>query len=156
MGMSGSAAQEGMSNDQNRQELLTIEEIESLKEYSVLFDKIMVSKNPAVRNAWKDISLLIGLTEPVREDQSIISTSSRSGPFSRLASQVERSLSISKEINRHVTGLQYQIDELKRENASLVDILQKLIPASSDISEPTVDESPVDTSIFAKVLRGRR
>jgi len=130
MSMSGSA-ESGASYNETKQEFLTIEEINSLKEYGELFDKIMISKNPAVRNAWRDISLLIGLTEPPKDDENdkrIISTSSRSGPFSRLAAQVERSLALGKEVNRHVTGLQYQIDELKKENTNIVGILKKHLP----------------------------
>jgi len=97
-----------------QQDILTKEEIESLKEYCEIFDKIMVSKNPAVREAWKNISLLIGLTQPAseKEDPRVL-PSRHGGPFSRLAQTVERSLMIQKEVTKHVTGLQYQIDQLK-------------------------------------------
>lgn len=104
------------AKEAGQQDILTKEEIETLKEYCETFDKIMVSKNPSVREAWKNISLLIGLTQPVNEKEDTNRIGPRhSGPFSRLASTVERSLMIQKEMTKHVNGLQYQIDTLKNE-----------------------------------------
>jgi hypothetical protein len=118
MSYSGESAQEEGGNNL-KQELLTKEEIDSLKEYCQIFDKIMVSKNPAVREAWKDISLLIGLTEPIEDNGPTTRFSPKfGGPFSRLAQTVERSLMIHNDMNRHVSGLQYQIDQLKKEMKS--------------------------------------
>ena len=103
-----------MVGTNSNKDYLTQEEIDSLKEYCEIFDKLMVSKNPAVREAWKNVSLLVGLTQPAEEkDDGIRINSRNSGPFSRLASTVERSLMIQKEMAKHVNGLQYQIDQLK-------------------------------------------
>lgn len=99
------------------------EDMELLKEYAMLFDKLLDSKNPAVKKAWRDLCLLLVMTEREEINTSnkvpspISKDSGRSTPeiFYNMAVQVERSMRLEKELAVHVQGLQYQIDGLKKQ-----------------------------------------
>jgi len=106
MSISGASEKIGNSNS------LVQEEMEMLQEYAEVFDKIMLSRNPSVHSAWKELSLLLSLTQQeANHKQPHIDTGP--GPFAKLVRQVERSLAMENVMNKHVAGLQYQLDETK-------------------------------------------
>lgn len=101
------------------------DDMDTLTEYCRIFDKLIVSKNPAVHQAWKDLSLLLVMTETDADltvntkklISPVVEDSKRSMPeiFLALARQVERAGKLEHEMIRHINGLQYQIDTLKKE-----------------------------------------
>lgn len=102
--------------ESSRKRILTEEEVNSLKDYAELFDKIIKSKNPAVIESWRNLTILIGLTQEIGSDE--IGTDSGPGIFRKLANQVERSLDYQNHLDKHVSGLQYQIDLLRKDFAN--------------------------------------
>lgn len=93
---------------------LTAQQREELVRLADYFDEIQMSRNPAVRKAWNDLVLLLAFGRHQQQDQIQMEMPHPHGSIREMVVTTMDTRHQYNEAMRHIHGLQYQLDSVKR------------------------------------------